>query len=185
MVAAGHIASLPMEFLGSLSEAGLRNSNFFEAISLHRLRMKRGLLSLQIADQFLGPVNRDLIAYRALDSTVALNRFLDLYALITHGQFRIRALGSPIAATFIRRRSGSFVHLLDRPRTFSRVSRCPHCRQFIGLLFRFQTMSIGHDHANIALRTARAVQPSPNAARLDSHRAAQTHSPPTKNTSGG
>jgi hypothetical protein len=55
--------------------------------------VKRGLLRLQLGDQFSGPVNRDLIANSSLYSAIPFDVFLYLYALFTHGQFRIRAWG--------------------------------------------------------------------------------------------
>jgi hypothetical protein len=55
------------------------------------LRVQRGFLRHQIGYQFFGPVNRDLIAYRALYPAIPLDVLVDLYALLAHGQFRIRA----------------------------------------------------------------------------------------------
>jgi hypothetical protein len=47
--------------------------------------MKRGFLSLQIGNQLSGAVNREVIAYREQYSTIPLNRFTDLVALLAHG----------------------------------------------------------------------------------------------------
>jgi hypothetical protein len=46
--------------------------------------VKRGLLSLQISDQLFGPINCDLVAYRAQYSSIPLNRFVDFAALLAH-----------------------------------------------------------------------------------------------------
>jgi hypothetical protein len=46
--------------------------------------MKRGLLIQQFSDQFSGPINRDLIAYREQYSSIPFNRFVDFDALIAH-----------------------------------------------------------------------------------------------------
>jgi hypothetical protein len=56
--------------------------------------MKRRLLSIQVGDQLLRPVNRDLIAYCMQNSLIPLNCFVDLNALVTHGvpPFLIRRL---------------------------------------------------------------------------------------------
>jgi hypothetical protein len=51
---------------------------------LFLLGVKRGFLRLQIGDQFSGPINRDLIAYREQYSSIPFNRFVDLDALVTH-----------------------------------------------------------------------------------------------------
>jgi hypothetical protein len=53
--------------------------------------VKRGFLCHQLGDQFFGPVNRDLIGYSALYPSIPLNVFVDLDALLAHGQFRIHA----------------------------------------------------------------------------------------------
>jgi hypothetical protein len=70
------------------------------------LEVKRGLFGHQFGDQFFGPVNRDLIAYRALYRPIPLNRLVDVYALLAHKKVPHSRVGVPIAATFIRRRSG-------------------------------------------------------------------------------
>jgi hypothetical protein len=57
-------------------------------------------MSHQLADQFLGPVNRNLIRDGPLYPAIPLNVLIDLYALLAHDQFRIRARGSPIATTY-------------------------------------------------------------------------------------
>jgi hypothetical protein len=46
--------------------------------------MKCGLLRLQISNQLFGPVNRDLIAYRAQNPSVPFDRLVDLDALFAH-----------------------------------------------------------------------------------------------------
>jgi hypothetical protein len=48
------------------------------------LGVKRGFLCLQIGDQFFGPINSHLIAYRDQYSLIPLNRFVDFEALIAH-----------------------------------------------------------------------------------------------------
>jgi hypothetical protein len=50
--------------------------------------------------------NRDLIAYRALDLPIPLNRLVDVYALVANKKFPHSRVGVLIAATFIKRRSG-------------------------------------------------------------------------------
>jgi hypothetical protein len=50
--------------------------------------VKRGFLCHQFSDQFFGPVNRDLIRDGPLYPAIPLNILVDLYALLTHGQFR-------------------------------------------------------------------------------------------------
>jgi hypothetical protein len=55
------------------------------------LRVQRGLLCDQFCDQFFGPVNRDLIRDGPLYPAIPLNVLVDLYALLAHEQFRIRA----------------------------------------------------------------------------------------------
>jgi hypothetical protein len=54
--------------------------------------VKRVFLILQFCDQLFSPINRDLIAYLALDPAIPLNRFVDLNALLTHEKFRIAGL---------------------------------------------------------------------------------------------
>ena len=44
------------------------------------LGVKRGLLSQQFSDQFFGPINRDLVAYREQYSSIPLNRFVQFDA---------------------------------------------------------------------------------------------------------
>jgi hypothetical protein len=70
------------------------------------LRVQRCFLCHQFGYQLFGPVDGDLIRYSSLYSAIPLNVFVDLYALLAHGQFRIRAWGRPMASTFIRRRNG-------------------------------------------------------------------------------
>jgi hypothetical protein len=61
------------------------------ALLFRSLRVKRGFLRHQLSNQFFGPINRDVIAYRALYPAIPLNILVDLYALFAHGKFRIRA----------------------------------------------------------------------------------------------
>jgi hypothetical protein len=53
--------------------------------------VKSGFLCQQFGYQFFGPVNRNLIRYRPLYPAIPLNVPVDFYALLAHGQFRIRA----------------------------------------------------------------------------------------------
>jgi hypothetical protein len=55
-----------------------------EAALVVLLRVKRGLLSLQISDQFFGPINCDLVVYREQYSLIPHNRFFDFAALFAH-----------------------------------------------------------------------------------------------------
>ena len=55
-----------------------------EAALLCVLRVKRGLLSVQISNQLFGPVNGDLVTYRQKYSPIPLNRLIYLDALLTH-----------------------------------------------------------------------------------------------------
>jgi hypothetical protein len=52
------------------------------------LRVQFGFLCHQLGYQFFGPINRGLIAYRALYPAIPLDVLVDLYALLTHKQFR-------------------------------------------------------------------------------------------------
>jgi hypothetical protein len=49
------------------------------------LRVKARFLRLQICDQGLNPLNRDLIADRQVYSPVMLDLFVEFGALVTHG----------------------------------------------------------------------------------------------------
>jgi hypothetical protein len=55
------------------------------------LWVQRGFLCHQLGYQFFGPVNRDLIRDGPLYPAIPLNVPVDLYALLAHEQFRIRA----------------------------------------------------------------------------------------------
>jgi hypothetical protein len=55
------------------------------------LRVQGGFLCHQFSDQLLGPVDRDLIRDGALYQAIPLDVLVDLCALLTHEQFRIRA----------------------------------------------------------------------------------------------
>lgn len=46
--------------------------------------VERGFFSLEISDRFFGPISRDLIAYRNLQASIALNRFVNLGTLLAH-----------------------------------------------------------------------------------------------------
>jgi len=52
--------------------------------SLRLLRMKRDLLRLQIADQFPGSINRDLIPNSEQNPAIAFDRLVDFRTFITH-----------------------------------------------------------------------------------------------------
>jgi hypothetical protein len=54
--------------------------------------MEGDLLSLQISDQFFGPINRDLVVYREQYPSIPFNCLIDLDALVTHhNRLRSRA----------------------------------------------------------------------------------------------
>jgi hypothetical protein len=74
-----------------------RNVPPTEAALLRLLGVKGCLLRQQFSDQFFGPINRDLIAYREQYHSIPLNRLVDYDALITHGSSRICAAGLPHA----------------------------------------------------------------------------------------
>jgi hypothetical protein len=71
-----------------------------QAVALLRLLgVKRGLPGLQIGNQFLGPVNRHLIAYQEQYALIPHNRFVDLLALLTHDYpVRVRNRSGSLAA---------------------------------------------------------------------------------------
>ena len=82
--------------------------------------MKRGLPHFQIGNQFLGPVNRHLIAYREQYALVPRYRFVDLLALLTHGQPVRFGIGAALAGRLDERRfEGPFVQwLVEIPAAF-------------------------------------------------------------------
>jgi hypothetical protein len=59
------------------------------------LRVKRGLLSQQFSNQFFGPIDRDLIAYREQYYLIPLNPFVEFDALIAHASPALARLGCP------------------------------------------------------------------------------------------
>jgi hypothetical protein len=62
-----------------------------EAALLLLLRMKPGLLLLQIGDEFSDPLVRQLVRQSRDNASVMLDFLVDLVALVTHGRFRICA----------------------------------------------------------------------------------------------
>jgi hypothetical protein len=80
------------------------------------LRVKGGLLRQQFSDQFFGPINRDLIAYREQYHSIPLNRFVDYDALIAHSLWFHRAVAEraiKVAAILGLDHLKSFGHAID------------------------------------------------------------------------
>jgi len=58
------VESVPVSAAGHLSRYEGTSQRSIERVSRRPLRVKRGLLNLQISDQLLGSINRELIADR-------------------------------------------------------------------------------------------------------------------------
>ena len=76
-----------MRVPGAMRDRGTAN----RVVLLRLLGVERGLLGLQLGNQFFGAVDRHLIADREQYALISRNRFVDLLALLTHDQtVRIR-----------------------------------------------------------------------------------------------
>jgi hypothetical protein len=62
------------------------------AALLRLLRVKRDLLGLKLLDQVVSGLVSQWIDHPPLDPSVVSNSLIDLDALLTHSQYRIRAL---------------------------------------------------------------------------------------------